>query len=93
MKNAKAKLKSEVERLVESSVIETAINRSLIALEEAINGLDPQSKKLIELYFEGKNINHLSLELGLSVPELSNWILKIKQEISQNVRLKFPIKQ
>ena len=93
MKRNDSDLVEDVQDLVEQVVLEEVSAEIWKSFEAALDKLDPESRKLIEVYLNGTNTQELSRATHLPEPAINQWINQIKKELKQNIRKDFRVKQ
>lgn len=93
MKNHDPGLVKDVEELLEETVLEEATQAVWEAFQTAIDGLDPDSKCLLQLHFEGKSDKDLSQKLDLPEKDVKAWLLKSKREVIAKLGRQTKIRQ
>lgn len=93
MKRYDSELVDDVEELLEKVVLEEATAEIWKSFEAALNSLDPESRKLLEIYLDGTNTQELSKATELPEATVNQWINQIKKQLQQNLRKEFRVKQ
>ena len=93
MKERDPEFVRDVEELLEETVLQEAANAVWEVFQKALESLDPDSRQLLELHFEGKSTKELGTKLELSETEVQNWIVKSKRDVIKKISLQTKVPQ
>jgi DNA-directed RNA polymerase specialized sigma24 family protein len=92
-KPQRSDLTEDVEALLEKVILEEATHVVWQTFEKALEKLDPESRKVLEEYFNGEPVENLCQSRGLSSTQLESWLSKVKRDVSDSLKKEFPVKQ
>lgn len=75
------------------TVVDEAIRAVCAQFLESVEGLAPESRSLIEEFFQGKDLESISEARGVTPAETAAWIENIKRELGQKLRQRNQIRQ
>jgi DNA-directed RNA polymerase specialized sigma24 family protein len=89
MKKHDDELVDDIEELVERLLLQSATSVVWQTFEEALQKLDPESRRLLEAHFNGNSATQLSEQIRLSRNEIETWLKQSKKETQYNIRIRF----
>ncbi len=93
MKNHDPGLVKDVEELLEETVLEEATQAVWAVFQKALEGLDEESRYLLELHLEGKTDKDLSQKLDIPEKDVKDWLVKSKRQVVSSISRETKIKQ
>lgn len=93
MKERDPQLVKDVEELLEQSVLQEAANEVWQLFQTALESLDPESRELLELHFEGNSIKEVSQKMDLPEGDVKAWITKSKRDVIKNIGQSTKVRQ
>ena len=93
MKRPKQRLEQDVEELVEKSVVEEAVQKVFVQLDEALRSLDTQSEALVREFLEGVSVSELARHHDISEEKAQQWLTGAKRSLAQELPSRCKVKQ
>lgn len=84
---------SDVETLVEKTIMTEVGVKVWDKFERALASLDSQSAELIAAYFSGQSVEVLAANRNLSQDEVRTWLNKLKRSLVQELKKECKIRQ
>jgi hypothetical protein len=85
--------RSEIEALLQRSIVEEAISTAWDNFEKALGELGHESVSLLSDFFNGKPPEELARQRGMELKDVEKWLASAKQQLIQNLRTKCKVKQ
>lgn len=86
-------LRTDVEGLLEKTVVEEAVTDVWGHFEKALSTLDNDSIELLQQHFRGRSAVELGRSRGLTVDQVEAWLSRIKRELVVALRGDFTVRQ
>jgi DNA-directed RNA polymerase specialized sigma24 family protein len=93
MKQSNNKLFSDVEELLQQSVIAQASSEIWTKFERAVEKLDPDAAGLLMEHFQGKSATALAKKKGIPATEMESLLKQTKRELVNHLRGSFQVRQ
>ena len=93
MNKSNTKLFTDVEALLEQSVVAEASTKVWNQFEAALAKLDEASVELLLEHFRGATAKQLSRDRQISLAEMEAWLTKAKRDLIRHLRSGFQVRQ
>ncbi len=93
MKKRDSSLTKDVEKLLETATLEEATAEVFSRFDNAIEGLDQQSREIFQLFLAGMSVAEISRNKNLEEKQLVQWMTSIKRDVLNQLRVNCKVRQ